>query len=220
GFGWHRLTLGRLAAERAKLELAHLGLAPAGTLALEALSARVIQRLATAGTLGRLAAVADQPGTARALARTLGALRMAGITDAGDALARVQKHLFAEAPVAELDASVALMSAPGESRECVEIARRVLHEAEAGVPFDRIAVLLRAPELYRVHVEEAMSRAGIPVHFDAGTRLPDPSGRAFLALLACAADGLSAHRFGEYLSLREVPGDLPPPAAPRGDPWV
>src|SRR5207249_68165 len=41
----------------------------------------------------------------------------------------------------------------------------------------------------------------------------DPSGRAFLALLACAAEGLSARRFGEYLSLGQVPS-LDPDGAP------
>src|SRR5262249_7240093 len=34
---------------------------------------------------------------------------------------------------------------------------------------------------------------------------PDPSGRAFLALLDCALEGLSARRFAEYLSLGQVP---------------
>ena len=38
-----------------------------------------------------------------------------------------------------------------------------------------------------------------------GTKVPDPSGRAFLALLACASEGLSARRFSEYLSLGQVP---------------
>src|SRR5262249_56315443 len=37
------------------------------------------------------------------------------------------------------------------------------------------------------------------------TRRPHPGGRALLALLACAAEGLSARRFAEYLSLAEVP---------------
>jgi RecB family exonuclease len=50
---------------------------------------------------------------------------------------------------------------------------------------------------------------------------PDPSGRAFLALLACASDRLSARRFAEYLSLSEVPdadpSGTPPPARPSGD---
>ena len=40
---------------------------------------------------------------------------------------------------------------------------------------------------------------------DRGTRRPDPAGRAFIALLSCAVDGLSAKRFDEYLSLGQVP---------------
>ena len=55
--------------------------------------------------------------------------------------------------------------------------------AESGVAFDRIAVLLRAPEEYRPHLVEAFGRAGIPAHFARGTVQPDPAGRAFLALL-------------------------------------
>ncbi|MGZ6125213.1 MAG: PD-(D/E)XK nuclease family protein, partial [Myxococcales bacterium] len=59
--------------------------------------------------------------------------------------------------------------------------------------------------------------------FSAGTRRPDPAGRAFLALLACAAEDLSARRFAEYLSLGEVPEAMsgaPPPAPAAGDRWV
>jgi CRISPR/Cas system-associated exonuclease Cas4 (RecB family) len=36
-------------------------------------------------------------------------------------------------------------------------------------------------------------------------RRPHPAGRAFLALLSCAADNVSARRFAEYLSLGQVP---------------
>ena len=36
-------------------------------------------------------------------------------------------------------------------------------------------------------------------------RLPDPAGRAFFALLECAAEGVSARKFAEYLSLGQVP---------------
>ena len=343
-FGLHRFTLGRLAAELAKLELVERDLAAVGGLPVEALCARVVQRLRRDGTLGRLEAVSTQPGLPRALARTLLELRLAGATPAnlevsgvagtvvlaaalhalddelatarladrariyqlatavvadrarpgpllgldvllldvpvhttvehelvaaivaraptalatlpfGDersqrhlsgsvgpaevathgprgattgeapaasSLARVQADLFApRREPAVLDDSIEILSAPGESRECVEIARRVLQAAERGIAFDRMAVLLRSPEAYRVHLEEAFSRANIPVHFDQGTRLPDPAGRAFLALLACAAEGLSARRFNEYLSLGEVPvTDVPPPAAPSADRWV
>src|SRR5258708_5744230 len=96
-------------------------------------------------------------------------------------------------------------------------------EGERGVPFARVAVLLRAPGQYRPLLEEAFARAGMPGHFASGTLRPDPAGRAFLALLACAADGLSARRFAEYLSLGEVPQAISgrPPAAPApGDRWA
>ena len=318
-FGLHRFTLPRLAAELAKLALVQHDLATIGALALEALCARVIDRVGERWL--RLRAVVDQPGLPRALARTLDELRMAGATDVADpelaaglhalgdelaakrladratvfalaarttehallgqhlvfvdaplrselerqlvralvarapsvlatlpsgddvhgfemlgapvnldvverdALARVQQHLFSPAATTgTLDPSVQIVSAPGESRECVEIARRVLAEAEAGTPFDRMAVLLHSPEQYRVHVEEAFARAGIPIHFERGTRKPDPSGRALLALLACAAEKLSARRFAEYVSLDEMcstePDGAPPPAVAERDRWV
>src|SRR5436190_4399196 len=50
-----------------------------------------------------------------------------------------------------------------------------------------------------------MRRAGIPAYFSRGVVRPDPAGRAFLALLACAREGCSATRFSEYLSLGQVP---------------
>jgi len=116
--------------------------------------------------------------------------------------------------------AVTVLSAPGESRECVEIARLVLAEAARGTPLDRMAVLLRAPQ-YGAHVAEAFRRAKLPMFFARGSKRPDPSGRAFLALLACAAENLKARRFAEYLSLGEVPdeGDdgAPPAALPRAD---
>jgi hypothetical protein len=151
--------------------------------------------------------------------------RRASVPD--HALGRLQHNLFEEntAPATGDPATgVEIFSAPGEGRECVEIARRALGLAREGIPFDRIAVLLRSPEEYRANLEEAFNRAGIRVHFARGTRRPDPTGRAFYALLKCATEGLSARRFAEYLSLGQVPdasaGGEPPPAAPCGDQWV
>ena len=119
---------------------------------------------------------------------------------------------------------VEVFSAPGESRECVEIARRLLALARNGIPLDRIAVLLRSPEEYRAHLEEAFARAGIPAHFARGALRPDPAGRAFYSLLKCAAEGLSARRFAEYLSLGQVPDatpdGVPPETMAREDRWV
>ena len=117
--------------------------------------------------------------------------------------------------------AVELFSAPGEGRESVEIARRVLREARRGVPFDRMAIALRAPQHYAGLLEHALERAGVPVYFERGTRRPHPAGRAFLALIACALDNLSARRFAEYLSLGQVPDPAKgrTPAGSKIDPF-
>jgi ATP-dependent helicase/nuclease subunit B len=147
--------------------------------------------------------------------------------DQGGTLARLQRQLFnehAKSPAAQASTAFEVFSAPGEGRESVEIARRVLALARDGVPFDRIAVLLRSPGEYRAHLEEAFARASIPAHFARGAVRPDPAGRAFYTLLKCAAEGLSARRFAEYLSLSQVPDAAPnggpPEPAPRGDRWI
>jgi ATP-dependent helicase/nuclease subunit B len=165
--------------------------------------------------------------TLEVLASALGAnVEHAPETADGSSLQRLQMYLFEERslPRAELGADVMVLSAPGENRECVEIARALRDEAERGTPFDEMAVLLRAPGSYRAHLVEALRRAGIPACFVQGTKTPDPTGRALLALLACAAEDLSAHRFAEYLSLGEVPDATfrgePPPALPITERWA
>lgn len=123
-------------------------------------------------------------------------------------LASLRQFLFntdAQPPHRDLDGSVEFFSAPGEGRECVEMARRILREARAGVRFDEIAILVRSPHSYFGLLEHALRRAEVPAWFDRGTRRPHPAGRAFLALLACAAEHLSAARFAEYVSLGQVP---------------
>jgi ATP-dependent helicase/nuclease subunit B len=142
-------------------------------------------------------------------------------------LERLQRLLFNDRSTvsqAPPDNEVEMFSAPGESRECVEIARRVLALARNGTPLDRIAVLLGSPEEYRAHLQEAFARAGIPAHFARGAIRPDPAGRAFYSLLKCAAEGLSARRFAEYLSLAQVPDagadGVPPEPTARGDRWI
>ncbi len=145
---------------------------------------------------------------------------------AGTSLERLQEYLFEERalPRAELGPDVMVLSAPGESRECVEIARALRDEAERGTPFDEMAVLLRTPGSYRAHLIESLRRAGVPAAFTFGTKTPDPAGRALLALLACAAEDFSAQRFAEYLSLGEVPDATdagePPPAPPATERWA
>ncbi len=128
-------------------------------------------------------------------------------------LVALRRYLFArtQPPVRERSGELRLFSAPGEGREAVEIARRIIEEAEAGVPFDEIAVFVRSPEQYAGLLEHAFRRAGIPGWFDRGTVRPNPAGRAFVALLACACEKLSARRFAEYLSLAQVPDAGAPP---------
>jgi ATP-dependent helicase/nuclease subunit B len=333
-FGWHRVTLPRLASILATAELVERGLAPIGGMACEAVAARALHRQEEKKGLGRYARAAHGPGLARAIARTIAELRHAGVAmaaiervapdlfavaaafekelrDAGladraavlrlaekaarrrkhphpllgkpallldvavtneaeraliaavagrasavlatvpagddqsrtnlasalgcdpiviesdlpaSALRSMQAHLFRDSTpkAGGGDESVVVFSAPGESRECVEIARRVMQCGAAGIGFDRIAVLLRSPEEYRPHLEEALERAAIPAHFARGAVRPHTAGRAFLSLLACAAEGLSANRFAEYLSLAVVPDadSEGSPPAPADERWV
>jgi ATP-dependent helicase/nuclease subunit B len=119
-------------------------------------------------------------------------------------LGRLQRQLFKDHTTvsqAPPDNEVQVFSAPGESRECVEIAPRVLALARNGIPLERIAVLLRSPEEYRAHLEEAFARAGIPVHFTRGAVRLDTAGRAFYSLLKCAVEGLSATGSGHRVRL-------------------
>jgi ATP-dependent helicase/nuclease subunit B len=126
---------------------------------------------------------------------------------AATSLERLRANLFSPESLsaAEFDESVVFFSAPGEGREAVEIARAILGHARRGTRFDEMAIFLRNPAKYQAHLEAAFERAGIPAYHARGSRRPDPAGRALLALLACAAEGLSARRFGEYLSLGQVP---------------
>ena len=122
-------------------------------------------------------------------------------------LTQLARYLFSKEPPPERTRTGELMwfSAPGEGRECVEIARRILKEAERGVRFDEMAIVIRSTQQYVGLLEHELARAGVSAYFDRGTRRPDPTGRAFLAILRCATENFSAKRFAEYLSLAQVP---------------
>ena len=321
--GVHALTLPQFAAHLAAQPMGRLGLAPISRLGIEALAARIVHAADTAKRLPYFAPVAQTPGFARALAKTIIELRLQNVNPPGDlgyllALyeqelaarsvadlpmllrlateeATASDHRFTRLPVVLLglaiesaaherllaalvprspnvlalattgDAAIRslerildvpaenldhtpstatldrvrtwlfssdpppsappdpalLFSAPGESFECVEIARRIHAIAAEGTPFDRVAILLRNVDTYQPLVEEALRRAGIPHYFSRGAARPDPAGRAFLALLACASEGCSASRFAEYLSLDQTPpldGDGAPISRPLE--WV
>src|SRR5579862_1693580 len=75
--GVHRMTLVQLAADLARPAMAERGLAPLNTLGLEAIAARVVYEARAASALKYFDPVAALPGFARALARTLGEVRLA-----------------------------------------------------------------------------------------------------------------------------------------------
>lgn len=168
---------------------------------IAALAARAPKLLATAPT--------GDGRSARLLQEALGVNAGGGCKRgaARDSLARLQDHLFSDtAPdAAPLDDTITILSAPGESRECIEIAREIQAQARRGVPFDRIAIFLHSPAQYTASLEEALRRASVPAYFARGAARPEPGGRALLVLLACAAERLSARRWAEYVSLAQVP---------------
>jgi len=137
-------------------------------------------------------------------------------------LSRLRDYVFSDAtpPPADATDDIQFFSAPGEARECVEIARKVLDHVRDHTRFDSMAVFLRAPEIYTPHLESAFRRAGVAAFFARGTLRPDPAGRAFLALLACRAEGLSAKRFAEYLSFAQVPELDDSGAPPVNEQWA
>ncbi len=149
----------------------------------------------------------DESATATLAALGATAIHLPDTAPPSSDLAHLRRFVFAPAPppVRSRAGDVRFFSAPGEGREAIEIARRVLDEASRGVPFDEMAIVLRAPQHYLGLLEHAFGRAQVPAYFNRGTRRPDPAGRAFIALLSCACEGLSAKRFDEYLSLGQVP---------------
>ncbi len=191
-----------------------------------ALECELIQTLATLAPDVLATVPTGDQRTVEDLSRALGTAPIFEQPQADEPVARLQRNVFEEDEPASKETAeqVTIFSAPSEMRECVEIARLVHAEAERGTPFDRMAVLLRSPAHYRTSIIEALRRAGIPAYYAREARKPDPAGRAFLSLLACAEESLSASRFAEYISLGEVPDATadgePPQAASSGERWT
>lgn len=178
---------------------------------------RFVEQLVASSGAVLAVAPADDERTLEALAPSFPPAEVLEPAGPSAALTELQRNLFTAASPATAQ-RLDFFSAPGEAREAVEIARRVLELARAGVPFDEMAVLLRSPGAYRAPLEDAFRRAHLKAHFATGLPRPDPAGRALLSLLRCAEEGLSARRFSEYLSLSQVPkleAAGTPPAAQR-----
>jgi hypothetical protein len=90
-FGYHRMTLARLAVTLARPALAARQAVPLGRVGVEAVANRVVHKLAESGELGRYASLADGPGFARAIASVTTELRLEQI--APDEVAGVASNL-------------------------------------------------------------------------------------------------------------------------------
>jgi CRISPR/Cas system-associated exonuclease Cas4 (RecB family) len=166
-----------------------------------------LKRVLAGGPGAFACVIAGDERSVLAYERNIGARETMASNGDSSSLSRFRSFVFSAArpPSGAMDTSFELFAAPGEALEAVEIARRIRKLAGEGVRFDDVAVLLRTPERYQPFIEEALRRADVPAYFSRGTARPDTSGRAFLALLACAAERCSATRFAEYLSLGEIP---------------
>jgi hypothetical protein len=78
-FGLHRFSFLQLVARVVSPELARSNLAPSTALGEHAVAARAVFEAQTKGVLHRLSTVADRPGFARAVARTMREIRLGQI---------------------------------------------------------------------------------------------------------------------------------------------
>lgn len=126
-------------------------------------------------------------------------------------LGRIQTTLFTtdrsfEKTEKELShKNVEIFSGPTPQGECLDVARRILYAIDNTISADRIGIFIRHRQPYVDLLLEIFSRAQIPLYPSKGAYIPEPSGRAFLALLRCLDEGLSTKRFAEYLSFSQVP---------------
>src|SRR5213593_2210261 len=116
-FGLHRASLTQLAVRFAAEEMARLGVAPATALGAEAVAARVSFEALRERALAYFAPVARFPGFARALAASLGELRLGRV------------------------APGALETLDGPARDVAELARRFEAQLEGAKVADRAALL-------------------------------------------------------------------------------
>ncbi len=88
-----------------------------------------------------------------------------------------------------------LLVSPSATEEVRWIVRRIMKDAEAGLPFHRVAVLYRNDDPYAAIIESQFSAAGIPLAGPASRPLHDtPAGRLLTGLLdVLAADLDRAH---------------------------
>jgi ATP-dependent helicase/nuclease subunit B len=162
-----RLVVGRddLADEAARLGLVVWHLPEPTTPSLERAMARIVDRLPSAVVVG-VTGVADADAPVVDLCRRVG-------IDVGAPSA-------VDPPVAER-----LVSVPDPDEEARTAVREVVALAEAGVPLDRVAVLVPTPDPYVRSLEQHLTEAQVPFNSPSRGRLADSvAGRTLLAALA------------------------------------
>ena len=140
---------------------------------------------------------------------------------AAPALARLRTRLF-EPPGGEPagDASLTLLTAPGEAAEVRGIVRRLLGAAAAGVPFEQMGVILPRPDPYAPLFTDLLRRLGVPHRLHPSLPLrTGRTARALLLLFRCR--GLPRAAVLEFLTFAPVPFAelLAPGETPRTAQW-
>jgi ATP-dependent helicase/nuclease subunit B len=214
-----RLVAHRVVRERTLFELATRGarrsllfglpIAVVDVHALEAHEAALLGELIRASPASVATTLPSDLRSQRALETVGGVVDLSSTERPEGALAFARSFAEGFDPETALT-DVRLFGGAGEGLEAAEVARAVLEEAAAGVPFDRMAIVLPGRQLGSSNVARALRRSGVPGHFEEGVRTPDPGGRALLALLACRLERGSPARLFEYLSITRVgPGPRP-----------
>lgn len=121
------------------------------------------------------------------------------------ALARLRTLLF-EPPAGEpaRDASLTLLTAPGEAAEVRGIVRRLLAAAADGVPFEQMGVILPRPDPYAPLFTDLLQRLGLPHRLHPSLPLrTGRTARSLLLLFRCR--GLPRAAVLEFLTFAPVP---------------
>ncbi len=134
---------------------------------------------------------------------------------------RLRESLFDPPPGASAaDASVQLLTAPGEAAEARAIVRRLLRAAGEGVPLEEMGIVLPRPDAYAELFTDLLSHAGIPHRLHPS--LPLRCGRAARSLLLLfRCRGLARAAVMEFLTFTPAPWDslLGEGAVPRTAMW-
>jgi ATP-dependent helicase/nuclease subunit B len=125
--------------------------------------------------------------------------------EAPASLRRLREDLFEPPRGLETnDGAVELVTAPGEAAEVRAVARRLLREADRGVPFEEMGVVLPRPETYAPLFSDLLEHLGIP--FRLHPSLPLRFGRAARSLLLLfRCRGLERPAVMEFLTFAPVP---------------